>query len=371
MKPPHIGSYSLYVYKDCTFWHHKVNTFLELRTNHRFSLDEKWGKLLQRFQRNGPTLDDVKMINARVIEDSNDLKESDIPDDICYAVRTNIDRNAINNAVFKKVVELSKHSKQFVDVKPKFTLCIKASEMKIKVADTKRTFKDMSHLLQNLIYTCCGDAHIRGGRGNTQRFDPLLKLYVGCPVMISENIDVANSMANGSMCKFVGLKLKSNVNMGSINIDGYYVNCVEANEVEYMVLELQEHKEVNQCGELIRVKPRKTNQLIVEIPIPGAGSPYDHRTERSKYTKIKFVQFPINISNARTVHKLRGRTIENLMIASFDYTDNWIYVAMSRVTTLGGLYLMKALHHPKCKGMSAICKAFHSNFRDNKKPNLY
>ena len=125
------------------------------------------------------------MINARVIEDSNDLKESDIPNDICYAVRTNMDRNAINDAVFKKVVELSKHSKQFVDVKPKFTLCIKASEMKIKVADTKRTFKDMSHLLQNLIYTCCGDAHIRSGRCNTKRFDPLLKLYVGCPVMIS------------------------------------------------------------------------------------------------------------------------------------------------------------------------------------------
>ena len=101
-----------------------------------------------------------------------------------------------------------------------------------------------------------------------------------------------------------------------------YVNCVEANEVEYMVLELQEHKEVNQCGELIRVKPRKTNQLIAEIPIPGAGSPYDHKTKRSKCTKIKFVQFPINISNARIVHKLQGRTIVNLMIASFDYKDN-------------------------------------------------
>ena len=103
LKPPQIGSYPLYVDKDCALWHHKVNTFLELRTNHRFSLDEKWGKLLQRFRRNGPTLDDVKMINARVIEDSNDLKESDIPDDICYAVRTNMDRNAINDAVFKKL----------------------------------------------------------------------------------------------------------------------------------------------------------------------------------------------------------------------------------------------------------------------------
>ena len=140
--------------------------------------------------------------------------------------------------------------------------------------------------------------------------------------MISENIDVVNSMANGSMCKFVGLELKDNVTMGSINIDDYYVNCVEADDVEYMVLELQEHIKLNESGEFIKVKPRKTNQLVAEIPIPHAGAPQDHRTVRSKNTRIKFVQFPINISNARTVHKLQGRTIENLMIASFDYRDN-------------------------------------------------
>ena len=58
------------------------------------------GKLLQRFQRIGPTLDDVTKINSRVVEDSNGLTESDIPVDICYAVRTNMDRNTINDAVF-------------------------------------------------------------------------------------------------------------------------------------------------------------------------------------------------------------------------------------------------------------------------------
>ena len=226
----------------------------------------------------------------------------------------------------------------------------------------------MPQLLQNLIYTCCGDAHIKGGRSNSQRFDPLLKLYVGCPVMISENIDVVNSMANGSMCKFVGLELKDNVTMGSINIDDYYVNCVEADDVEYMVLELQEHIKLNESGEFIKVKPRNTNQLVAEIPIPHAGAPQDHRTVRSKNTRIKFVQFPINISNARTVHKLQGRTIENLMIASFDYRDNWIYVALSRVTTLKGLFLMKQLVFDKCKGMSGVCRSFHSYFRENKKP---
>ena len=148
--------------------------------------------------------------------------------------------NAINDAIFKKVLQESKHSKQFRDEKPKFTVCIKASDMRIKNTETKRDYKRMPQLLQNLIYTCCRDAH-KGGRSNSQQFEPLLKLYVGCPVMISENVDVVNLMANGSMCKFVGLELKDNVSIGSINVDDYYVNCVEADDVEYIVLELQEH----------------------------------------------------------------------------------------------------------------------------------
>ena len=66
--------------------------------------------------------------------------------------------------------------------------------------------------------------------------------------MITENLDVQNSMANGSMCTFKGIKLKNpQKTMECINIDGYYVNCVEANAIEYMEVELQEHtKKMNQ-----------------------------------------------------------------------------------------------------------------------------
>ena len=61
--------------------------------------------------------------------------------------------------------------------------------------------------------------------------------------MITENLDVANSMANGSMYTFKGAQLKNpNKTLDCINIDGYYVNCVEADDVEYMEVELQEHR---------------------------------------------------------------------------------------------------------------------------------
>ena len=52
-------------------------------------------------------------------------------------------------------------------------------------------------------------------------------------------------------------------------------------------------------------------------PLPEYGSPFDHKTKRTKETKIQFWQFPLNISNARTVHKLQGRSIDNLVVSSF------------------------------------------------------
>ena len=68
LKPTQVGAYPLYAYKDCELWRHKVSTFLELHTNHRFLLDRKWGQRLERFCDTGPSLSDVNRINSRVIK---------------------------------------------------------------------------------------------------------------------------------------------------------------------------------------------------------------------------------------------------------------------------------------------------------------
>ena len=54
LSPPGTNT-PLYMYQDCDLWWEKVNTFLELRTNHRFSQDKFWGDLLQRYRLTGPT----------------------------------------------------------------------------------------------------------------------------------------------------------------------------------------------------------------------------------------------------------------------------------------------------------------------------
>ena len=52
-------------------------------------------------------------------------------------------------------------------------------------------------------------------------------------------------------------------------------------------------------------------------------------------------------NNATTGHKLQGCTIEDLYIPSWSNQTSWSYVAISRVTTLEGLFLGRPLDPSK------------------------
>jgi hypothetical protein len=74
--------------------------------------------------------------------------------------------------------------------------------------------------------------------------------------------------------------------------------------------------------------------FFVNIPL---GSP----KKFLKLEKSRIVQFPININLATTDHKLQGMMKKFLIISAINYsTPNWIYVVLSRVTTLDGLFFL-------------------------------
>ena len=55
-------------------------------------------------------------------------------------------------------------------------------------------------------------------------------------------------------------------------------------------------------------------------------------------------QFVVNSNIATTGHKLQGTTKDSLTVNSWNYTfTNWIYVVLSRVRTLVGLFLCEKL----------------------------
>ena len=60
--------------------------------------------------------------------------------------------------------------------------------------------------------------------------------------MINDNIKVEHKIANGSMAKFRNVKLKNGFEdcfTININIDGHYVRCVEACNVQHIEIMLE------------------------------------------------------------------------------------------------------------------------------------
>jgi hypothetical protein len=70
--------------------------------------------------------------------------------------------------------------------------------------------------------------------------------------------------------------------------------------------------------------------------------------------KTKMTQFPINLANAVTGHKLQGRTLNKIIITGwgFSFSKNWEYTVLSRVKTRAGLFLLEELDLDKSYGAS-------------------
>ena len=354
LKP--VKAQPLFLFKDFVKWYDWVHTFLELKTNHRFRLDPPWGTILETFRDEGPSNGDVATINTRVVGSKHGPTEKDIPPNVVYATKTNLDRAAINDAIFAKHLENTHSKDPYVDP-PMHTICIKASNLKWKKAGTRNDYVDFNKASEDILYATCGEGHLQG-RDN-KRYDPLLKLYHGRLLCINENKDVESCIANGAMCEFNGVLLKQGVTLTDLEkilIDGYYVWSLKVTQIEGIKVKMVDGNQ----NHVVLLKPQTVTQQV-QFPLPMFGMKRVRKT-------MKMTQLPLNVSNARTVHKLQGRSIEFLYISNWDYTGNWNYVCLSRVCQLKGLFLAKPLIADKCRGMSAECKEFHVHFRTTKRP---
>ncbi|KAG7349075.1 PIF1-like helicase [Nitzschia inconspicua] len=361
-----VGGRPLYKSEHSIVWKEYLNAFMQLRTNHRFDKDVNWGAMLGRFRDVGLSTKEVAIINTRVVGARSGPRERNIPFDAVYATKTNVDRMAINDAIIAKHLE-NTHSTDPGIQPPMHTLCIKAGNLRFHVRGTRREYCNMKRKAQDIIYAAVGEAHVEDQCN--KRHDPLLKLYYGRPLYINHNEDVAGCVANGAICEFRGVKLKpavSQKDFETIIIDGYHVNCVSITQVDSLLVNMLDSCKGGNKETIIEltVSP-KVIYASAKFPVPFTG-PITKNSMRTR-RRISFEQFPVNCANARTVHKLQGRSIHHLVVSAWDYTDNWVYVCLSRCTTMNGLFLREPLNPSKTKGMAEEVRAFIKSLRKIKK----
>ena len=152
--------------------------------------------------------------------------------------------------------------------------------------------------------------------------------------MYTENDDVPNGIANGTLCHLVKVVLHAHVtamDFNLINIDGYFVRAIDASKVDYLVCKF------STSNETFRVT---SNHATCKINMPIELIP-GQRTRRMVNATVN--RFPLLINYATTGHKLKGQTKSSLYISEWHYGANWPYVVLSRVRTLKGLFLRTPL----------------------------
>ena len=198
----------------------------------------------------------------------------------------------------------------------------------------------------------------------------MLKLHTGCPLFINDNINVENKIANGSMATFRNVKLKNGIeDCFIINMNGLYVRCVEAKNVAFVEVMLEGESSENNIR---RIEISKTTAKAM---FPDAEDIATNSTRNfvRRQKQIQLSQFPLNMADARTVHKLQGKTLENLLVSNWSCTTNWVCVVLSRVRTSNGLFLRIPLDHNKLNTNDTIdlrrkTNSFLQFFKQTKSP---
>ena len=258
---------------------------IELKTNHRSGEYHSYAELLNRVRIGETNQDDVEMLNSRVISRNS----PDIPKDAVFCCGENKIINEYNN---KKLQQLT-------------------GELYTRKADvfsnTKKEIKSPKIDSSGLIH------------GTNIPLEVNVKL--GARVMLTFNIDVVDSLVNGSMGEVVGFKRTGNGN------------------IKYIMVKFD-----NQ--ETGKDRRRKFN---FENDFPGATAidlkEQEYAQGKDNSTSATAINWPLKLSWGITIHKSQGMNVYNPNPLILDL-DCWlrpamVYVALSRIQSISQLYILE------------------------------
>lgn len=148
-----------------------------------------------------------------------------------------------------------------------------------------------------------------------------MSVGVGARVMITVNIDVADGLANGVCGTVTGIDHTAN------NVNTIFVKF-DSDRVGTKAINNSQHKQA--YPQAVPIK-RKDVQFFI-----GRGA---RRSVEAKRT-----QFPLTLAWGCTIHKVQGKTLDTIVVSMEGkgrFMPGQAYVALSRVKTLQGLFLLE------------------------------
>ena len=293
-----------------------INLYMELKGKHRYSDDVAWGEFLWKFRDGTITIREIEEFNEYL---KQKRKRAALPQNIKYATYTNADRDMINANVFDKALDNGAEC-----------LVVFASSPKVLPENSKRykPMKDPKKLWNNV-------SESGAKTSGSLRIDPVLKLYKGMTVLVTENTDVQNGIANGTQAYITKVVLKPNEQLSetvmfSTQDTQRPVKSVLASQIDH--IELKHHNQ-NVSKPYFKLEPK---DIPFTSSIPCLG-------EVRKDIKLKATQLPVVANMATTGHKLQGVTCNSIFVHTWMQGNgkrscNWNYVVLSRVKTREGMY---------------------------------
>ena len=133
------------------------------------------------------------------------------------------------------------------------------------------------------------------------------------------------------------------------NWEGRKVNTVSVDDLEWAMFE---HWPKPPMGipRTFKLTAKTLTCCIVQFPLAP-----DCDALKIALGNVKVKQIPVNSNIATTVHKLQRMIKDILIVDCWSYTfANWVYIVLSRVHTLDGLFLCRPLDLDKPFSFSTV-----------------
>ena len=376
-------------------WNNSIKVIIILNNEHRYKDDPEYGRIMKRMWNNDLSKKDRKLFNTRVVGNNNLKLPSTFEGDACYACPSNRERNAISAGNFEMHILNTHPPFDSLEAPPEHTIVIEAD---IRSTKSKQKNVTIDNVLRHRIITTCGDDNVKYGN---KHVDPALCLYIGAYLICivgNEFLKEKVPRGNGTLCRLVSMKIRDNAT--SHTHKKYYgkkVATVCAKDVEWI-----ECKHVIKTEAMVRLE-RVINDLTQKIPsatkrmtkklqkkiksieerlrcmckirrfklepqnyrVVVSMKPHNYATTKLQFT-CQMTQFPVNLNDATTGHKLQGMSKDVIIITSWPKGGlfrNWEYTVLSRVRTLNGLYMFNEIDMNKSFKPSTELAAYFKRAR--------